>query len=79
MMRAVLRLLGVPLSMLVSVLAMLALIVVASLADLWDAGLAADEEARRAIALPAWWPLGAAVLLVGAIALSAVWPWGFAS
>jgi hypothetical protein len=81
-MRAAARLLCLPLSLatlVATVLAMIALFVIGQLADLWDTGLAADEDTRAAIALPGWWPLGAAVLLIGAIALSAIFPWGFAS
>jgi hypothetical protein len=80
-MRAALRLLRLPLTLATlvgTVLAMLLLFVVGQLADLWDAGAAVDEEARRAIALPTWWPLAAAVIFVAAIAGSAVFPWGFA-
>lgn len=36
-------------------------------------------EADAAIALPRWWPEAAAAVLVITLALSAAWPWGFAS
>lgn len=38
----------------------------------------AITEARAATALPTWWPWAAAVLLFATMALSAVFPWGWA-
>lgn len=38
----------------------------------------AVQSAREACALPEWWPFAAAVVLVLTMALSAVFPWGWA-
>jgi hypothetical protein len=66
------------LSPLINVIAILVAFVVFSLAELIDAGLAADDEARSAIRLPSWWPLAAVIVLALSIIGSSIWPWGFA-
>lgn len=38
----------------------------------------AITEARAATALPTWWPWAAAALLAATMALSIVFPWGWA-
>ncbi len=38
----------------------------------------AQQQAADATRLPAWFWLAAPVIFVATVALSAVWPWGFA-
>ena len=66
------------LDVLLALLALAALPVLELYAALSDDTAALDAQTRADMAAPAWWPLAAAIVLVAAIAASALYPWGFA-